>query len=219
MSDTVERAMAQFPGPVVLRSSETVIRRLFFAVTLGGLLLVGYFAVAQGGVLWLVLFPVALMFVLAAGALPGNNTLTLQASGFELRFLGLWRTRVGWADAGDFAFITVRGGTLVAYNDASRAGRAIAKLNVAAMGRTSNLPDNYGFSPDDLAELMIRWRAQAIEGARAFADAAAPSVANRVIVSKPLQRGVRGGMLALRIIVIVLAVLLVLARIGYMLHG
>ncbi len=216
MSDAVEQTMSRFPGPVVLQPSPWWGWILFViaATAMAGAL--GYAAV-QGGGAWLVLIPVALPFGFSLVLLPGGNTLTLDAAGFEMRYLRFRRRRTSWPDAGDFTTVAFRGNRLVAYNDASRAGGALAKLNLAAMGRTTSLPASYGLSAADLADLLARWHVRATAGAHA-PRAAAPSVADRVTVSTPVRRIVRGGMLVLQAIAIVAALLLALVKVGQIFH-
>ncbi len=43
----------------------------------------------------------------------------------------------------------------------SHGGRTISAINTALAGRNAALPDTYGFSVDELAELMQRWRDRA----------------------------------------------------------
>jgi hypothetical protein len=52
---------------------------------------------------------------------------------------------------------------MVVYDDARVIGAA-AKLNRSLAGRTSVLPDTYGFTADDLAKLLNAWRDRATRG-------------------------------------------------------
>jgi hypothetical protein len=52
--------------------------------------------------------------------------------------------------------------TTVVYNDVNPSRRALAKLNVVLCDRNAGLPDTYGLSAADLADLMTRWRERAM---------------------------------------------------------
>ena len=216
MSDAVEQAMSRFPGPIVLQSSPWL-GWILFAISAGAAIVAFSYAATHGGGVWLVLIPIVPLFGFSLLMLPGGNTLTLDAAGFEMRYMRFGRKRTSWPDVGDFTTVIFRGSRIVVFNDAGRAGSALAKLNLAALGRNRNLPATYGLPATDLADLLARWRVRATAGAHA-PRAAAPSVADRVTVSTPVRRIVRGGLLVLQTIAIVLAVLLALVKVGQIFH-
>jgi hypothetical protein len=51
---------------------------------------------------------------------------------------------------------------MVVYDDAERKSTMMARASVAICGRSAGLPDTYGLSADDLAQLMARWRERAV---------------------------------------------------------
>jgi hypothetical protein len=51
---------------------------------------------------------------------------------------------------------------MVVYDDITQGTKSIAKLNVGLVGRNSGLPDTYGHSADNLAQLMAQWRERAL---------------------------------------------------------
>jgi hypothetical protein len=51
---------------------------------------------------------------------------------------------------------------MVVYDDVTQSSKAIAQLNVGIVGRNAGLPDTYGLSADDLAQLMAQWRDRAL---------------------------------------------------------
>jgi hypothetical protein len=155
--------LARFPGPVTLYPS----RRKWLLVLAGGA------ALAAGGALmirggdakgWFVLiFFTAVALTAAVVMLPGASALTLDRDGFEAINL-FRRSRTRWQDASGFtaASIPPAQQRLVVYDDARASTWRVAKVNVAITGRNASLPDTYGRSADELAELMAAWRASAL---------------------------------------------------------
>jgi hypothetical protein len=218
MSDVVEQTMSRFPGPVVLQSSPWP-RWIVFAIGSGGMAFAVGFAVTHGGGwAWVMLIPILPVFVVLLLMLRGGNTLTLDAAGMEMQYL-FGRMRTSWSDAGDFTTVDFRGDRIVAFNDANRDGNRLAKLNLAALGRNTTLPGSpYRMSPPEFADLLTRWCVRATAGAHAPAQRAAPSVADRVTVSTPARRLVRGGLMVLRIIAIVAGLIIALVTLGQLFH-
>jgi hypothetical protein len=153
----------RFPGPVTLYPS----RRKWLLVLAGG----ATFAV--GGALmirsgdpkgWLVLlFFAAVALIAAAVLLPGAGALTLDRDGFEITNL-FRHHRIHWQDASGFtaARIPPARQRFVLFDQASASSRFLANVNVAIVGHNASLPDTYGRSADELAELMAAWRASAL---------------------------------------------------------
>jgi hypothetical protein len=48
------------------------------------------------------------------------------------------------------------------YDDVNVSTKRIAKFNVGIVGRNAALPDTYGLSADNLAQLMVQWRERAL---------------------------------------------------------
>jgi hypothetical protein len=95
--------------------------------------------------------------------LPGAGGLTLDRNGFQVT--SLFRSSSSrWQDVSGFepASIPPSLQKLVVYDDVNVAGRKIANLNVALIGRNAALPDTYGLTADDLARLMMTWRDRAV---------------------------------------------------------
>jgi hypothetical protein len=101
--------------------------------------------------------------IAAAAMLPGAGGLTLDGDGFETTNL-FRRHRTRWRDAAGFeaARIPRAHRKMVVYDDITQGTKSIAKLNVGLVGRNSGLPDTYGHSADNLAQLMAQWRERAL---------------------------------------------------------
>ena len=159
----VDAILAKFPGPATLAAS----RRKWV------LMLIGCGAFTAGGI-WMVLssasrgWLVVIFFgvcaiVSAVMLLPGAGMLRLDRDGFEATSV-FRRHRSRWRDATDFESARIPPSmiALVVYNDANLSGKSIAKLNTLIAGRNAGLPDTYGLSAADLADLMTEWRERAI---------------------------------------------------------
>jgi hypothetical protein len=117
---------------------------------------------------WLVLIFFGLVAVVGAGAmLPGAGGLILDRDGFGVTSL-FRRHRTRWQDATGFqaARIPPARQSFVVYDDATQSKKSLAKINVGIVGRNAALPDTYGLSADDLAQLMAQWRERTL--ARGF---------------------------------------------------
>jgi hypothetical protein len=168
--DCVE-LLARFPGPVTLYPS----RKKWLLVFAGsaGFVALGYWIIQKDN--WVgwgaVIFFGLGMLVSAATLLPGAGTLTLDREGFEAKSL-FRRRRARWRNVSRVEVWELSlprwhpryGKNLknVVYDDAERKNGAMAATNVAVCGHNSGLPDTYGFSADDLVQLMVRWRERAL---------------------------------------------------------
>jgi hypothetical protein len=177
-NDSASTLLARFPGPIRLYPSR---RKWLLILAIGaGFLIIGllmlrdpaafadrrYSATEILVVSWLCVLFFGLGVILAAiNLIPGASSLTLDSSGFVVR--NLYRTTSQrWADVDNFAAVEVPAGPrtkrLVGYDSAQRAGNPVGRLNVAVSGRNSGLPDSYGLSEADLANLMTQWRSRAL---------------------------------------------------------
>jgi hypothetical protein len=153
--------VSRFPGPVTLYPS----RKKWFLVllasavfTAGGVAMVS----SNESLGWLVLVFFGTGLVMSATMLlPGAGGLVLDADGFQVTTMFRSR-RSRWRDVTNFEPISVPYSRqrMVGFDDAT-AGRTITAINKALAGHNAALPDNYGFSVDELAELMRRWRERA----------------------------------------------------------
>jgi hypothetical protein len=106
-----------------------------------------------------------------------TDCVTLGPDDFETT--ALFRSvRFRWADVSTFSVWTYsrRKQQMVLFDDPTKRGRWGA-LNPAYSGHNCYIPDTYGLTGHALAELMNRWRAQALaaQGARGDAKQPAPS--------------------------------------------
>jgi hypothetical protein len=155
--------LSRFPGPVTLHPSRV---KWLLVFTIGALFAVGGFWMIKtgDGSGWFVLICFGLGALIAAAAmLPGAGGLTLDRDGFETTNL-FRRHRTRWRDAAGFeaARIPRAHRKMVVYDDITQSTKSIAKLNVGLVGRNSGLPDTYGHSADNLAQLMAQWRERAL---------------------------------------------------------
>jgi hypothetical protein len=159
-----DEILSKFPGPVVLYPS----RKKLILMLLGSAVFVagGISMVTSGaGMGWLVaVFFGLCLVVFVVMLLPGAASLALDRDGFEITSL-YRRHRTAWQNATGFEAASLPvvppGRKMVVYNDGKMAGKSVARLNVAMVGRNAGLPDSYGLAADDLADLMNRWRARA----------------------------------------------------------
>jgi hypothetical protein len=110
---------------------------------------VGFFLVA--GVLCLVVSVIALVKV----------RMTLDAAGFEMRSIAFTR-RKQWKDVRFFSIATIGGVNRVVYVDSKRHG-FWAEVDARFLGGPNALlVDTFGFTADELAVLINRWRQRAL---------------------------------------------------------
>jgi hypothetical protein len=154
--------LSRFPGPVTLYPSRrkwALVLAVCGSFAAGGVWMVA--EKAPWGWFVLVFFLIGAI-VAAAALLPGAGALTLDGSGFESTNL-FRRSRLRWRDVTGFkaGVIPPSGRRFVLFDDITAQDRAIARINTAILGRNGALPDTYGLSADDLADLMRRWHERA----------------------------------------------------------
>ena len=125
----------------------------------------GLFAMPKGEAMtWgaIVFFGIGTLIALVM-LLPGAGGLTLSREGFEM--VSLFRKHfVPWREATGFVAgkIPRAQKKMVFFDDARAKANALGQLNVSMVGRNSGVPDTYGFSAEDLANLMAQWRERAM---------------------------------------------------------
>jgi hypothetical protein len=153
--------LARFPGPVTLYPS----RKKWLLLLLGGCLFTfGGFWMVSDAEPWgwfVLLFFAAGTIVSVVMLLPGASGVTLDVDGFLVTSL-YRRHRSRWRDVTGFVPVSIPYSRqkLVAFDDATITG-GIAKMSVDISGHNAALPDTYGLSVDDLAQLMTHWRDRA----------------------------------------------------------
>jgi hypothetical protein len=157
----IDSIVSRFPGPVALYPSRKKWFLLLLAAavfTAGGIDMV--WSNAPSG-WYVVIFFGAGLVISATMLLPGAGGLVLDGNGFQVTSL-FRKHRSRWRDVSRFEPISVPYARqrMVGFDDAT-AGRTITAINTALTGHNAALPDNYGFSVDELAELMRRWRERA----------------------------------------------------------
>lgn len=93
--------------------------------------------------------------------IPGASYLTLTAEGFW--FASLFRKNfVAWKDVDHFIVADIRANKMVGWNYTADFGHqsALRRVNSAIAGIEGGLPDTYGHSAAELAELMNELRAK-----------------------------------------------------------
>ena len=95
--------------------------------------------------------------------LPGSASLTLNMNCFRIKTLYFVR-KSKWQNVTNIhaASEPISGLQLVRYNDTQWNGWKLAKWETSRLGYNAALPDTYGMSADDLAELINRWRDRAL---------------------------------------------------------
>jgi len=159
----IAEILARFPGPVTLYPSRW---KWLGVLAIGAVLAVGGVLMIRDGDPkgWLVLiFFGAVVLGSAIVLLPGAGALVLDGDGFAVTNL-FRRHRTRWQDATGFtaAGIPPARQRFVVYDDARTNASHLAKINVTIVGHNAGLPDTYGRSADELAELMTAWRASAL---------------------------------------------------------
>jgi len=158
---SVDSIMSRFPGPLLLypsRKKWLLLLLLSAMFTAAGVDMV--LRNAPSGWLVLIFFGAGLVMS-ATMLLPGAGGLVLDGDGFQVTSL-FRRHRSRWQDVTRFEPISVPYARqrMVGFDDTT-AGRTITAINTALTGHNAALPDTYGFSVDELAELMRRWRERA----------------------------------------------------------
>jgi hypothetical protein len=161
--DAAADILARFPGPVALVPS-----RLKWVLILLGC--AGFVAIAvllmpkNEAMTWLAIafFGIGIAVALVM-LMPGAGGMILDREGFTI--VNLFRRNVIlWTDATDFVADTIPMTVkkTVLFNLASAKSKMLGRLNVGLTGRNGAIPDTYGLSADDLANLMAQWRERAL---------------------------------------------------------
>ena len=168
LSNAARAILTKFPGPVTLQPSKAIWAFVFLVGLisagvsslplllpptdgwdLGLCFAIGFFLVL--GVLCMVLPVIALVKI----------RMTLDAAGFEMGAIGFTR-RKQWKDVRVFSPVTIGGINRVAYVDSTRHG-FWAELDARFLdGSNAWLADTFGFTADELAVLINRWRQRAL---------------------------------------------------------
>jgi len=168
LSDAACAILAKFPGPVTLQPSQAIMAFMFLVgiicAGLGALPLllpptggwdlglsftVGFFLVL--GVLFTVVPVIALVKV----------RMTLDAAGFEIRSVTFTRLK-RWKDVRFFSTAKIGGMKKVVYVDSTRHGFWADVDARFSGGPNALLVDTFGFTADELAVLINRWRQRAL---------------------------------------------------------
>ena len=99
----------------------------------------------------------------AATLLPGSASLTLDMDGFRVKqFYFVRKSR--WKNVTDIdaGYLPPSPTKVVLYIDSQWSGWRLARWETTKLGYDAALPDTYGMSADDLAELMVQWRDKAL---------------------------------------------------------
>jgi len=91
------------------------------------------------------------------GLLPNSSYLTLTDRGFE--FASLYRKHfVSWSDVDSFIPIKIQHNRMVGWNYSPGFSKSqrLRRVNTALAGTEAALPDTYGMSAEELADLMNR---------------------------------------------------------------
>jgi len=131
------------------------------ALTIAG---VGAIGRGQGFVGWLV----ALFFGICSTAfvihlLPGASYLELSPEGFVVSSLLRRWPLIRWESVSEFDVAPVPGSSRrVVFSRDSPQHPRLAALNRSLVGATDALADNYGRTPEQLADLLNEWRRRAL---------------------------------------------------------
>ena len=91
-----------------------------------------------------------------------RSALVLEADRFHLSNLGRsWSER--WDECSEFTVILMHGNNFVGYDRAADQGKRLAAINRSLAGAQAMLPDTFGFTAENLVELLNAYRAAAIE--------------------------------------------------------
>ena len=157
----MQALLLQFPGPLTLYPNRSK-WILLFAVSasfaaFGAVVLVKQDSSAM---MWFcVLFFAVCAVVFGAYLLPGSASLTLDTDGFRVKHFYFVR-KSHWQTVTNIQAASAPPSRtkFVRYNDTQWNGWKLARWETARLGYNAMLPDTYGMSADDLAELMTQWR-------------------------------------------------------------
>jgi hypothetical protein len=171
LSEPVLSLLSQFPGPITLYPSR---RRWYatFAISIA-IILISVAMIARGNSQgWIGVALCGFIGGLSAIMLTARfSALQLGAEDFVLRHLFRSRT-VRWIDAHRFEAVIAYGAAasllpenwrkIVGYDLLPKRQRRFPALETLLSPHDCAMPDAYGLTPDDLADLMNAWRARAI---------------------------------------------------------
>jgi hypothetical protein len=161
-----EDILRRFPGPITLRSPRKkwwnlTIGAVFFTI-LGILLSIRGDVVGMLGAAFFGICAVAGVITL----LPGASSLRLDEKGFG--FTRFFRTqKFHWDEVGYFGIWTfgwIIKSEGVVFNVTKSRLSILGKINTALAGRNGYLPDAYGMTAEELAQLMTAWQNLALDG-------------------------------------------------------
>lgn len=150
---------------IVLRPSKR--RTTLYFLGCLGFVIIGAMQIArhEAGVIgWLcVLFFGLCVAVFAIQFIPGASYLRIRSDGF--RFCSLFRKspQILWRDVSNFRVTSVppSGHRIVVFDWHAAPNRGVRRMNRHLVDATDGLPDSYGLSPEELAELLNAWRSRA----------------------------------------------------------
>ena len=95
----------------------------------------------------------------------GVGGLELDPEGFTILHWGR-NSRRAWRECSEFSILNMRGGPFVGFTSETDAKNPASSISRGLVGETGMLPDKYGMKARDLADLMNRFRARALEISR-----------------------------------------------------
>jgi hypothetical protein len=178
MSDQVTEVLSKFPGPVMLKASWRKWARMLL-IGMGFVFISVLLVRSDAAPTYLdklvgwtgIVFFSTWAVLSAANIFSGAGKLMLHDAGFEVT--SFFRSRsVLWRDAAGFKvflpWYMPKRSACVMYDDANEKQktplqRTIATWNASLAGHNAGLPDTYGLSADELANLMNEWRELALK--------------------------------------------------------
>ncbi|PNS09747.1 hypothetical protein [Solilutibacter silvestris] len=112
---------------------------------------------------WVCVALLAILFIAVVlnAVLPGSSYLRLEPSGMTIR--SAYRDhRYSWTDISEFFVVPIGGRQMVCwhYSPSYKGQKALRALSKNVTGVDAGLPDTYGYSATDLAQLLNQWRVQ-----------------------------------------------------------
>jgi hypothetical protein len=164
---TPDDILAQFPGPIVLRSSRR--KTLFILIGSIAFFALGIFFLGHevslkttiGGWVLVVLFGICIIACAIHLVAPGVSALHLHREGFNYTSI-FRRASFTWSDTKDFEVWTSHNNKLVAFDNFHSKKSWLKSVDTALMGRNTGLPGTYGVSAEDLVTVLNKWRERAL---------------------------------------------------------
>lgn len=113
---------------------------------------------------WLAVGFFGLGVVASIPGLLGVGGLELDREGFTISAMGR-KSRRTWRECSEFSILDMRGGPFVGFSSKTDEANPASGISRGLVGETGMLPDKYGLKAKDLAILMNRFRARALETA------------------------------------------------------